>query len=157
MYIVYSYLSLCAWSGFTCTSWTDCTIFSWLFVVMGKVVPGDKDLWGQPIWTMTMLPNCNSLNLSVTLEIQHCTSKDEATFSLLKFVLTKITIFGVSIIIHHIKEANVLLSAVQEKMKTDPSAFDTFIKILRLEQAYSIKKLWLKCQAYQESITIRNL
>ena len=35
-----------------------------------------------------------------------------------------------------LKEANVLLSAVQEKIKTDPSAFDTFIKILRSEHAY---------------------
>ena len=35
-----------------------------------------------------------------------------------------------------LKEANVLLSAVQEKIKTDPSAFDTFIKILRSERAY---------------------
>ena len=34
------------------------------------------------------------------------------------------------------KKANVLLSAVQEKIKTDPSAFDTFIKILRSERAY---------------------
>ena len=35
-----------------------------------------------------------------------------------------------------LKEANVLLSAIQEKIKTDPSAFDTFIKILRSEHAY---------------------
>ena len=35
-----------------------------------------------------------------------------------------------------LKEANVLLSAIQEKIKTDPSAFDTFIKILRSERAY---------------------
>ena len=34
------------------------------------------------------------------------------------------------------KEANVLLSAIQEKNKTDPSAFDTFIEILRSEPAY---------------------
>ena len=34
------------------------------------------------------------------------------------------------------KEANVLLSAIQEKIKTDPSAFDTFIEILRSEPAY---------------------
>ena len=34
------------------------------------------------------------------------------------------------------KEANILLSAIQEKMKTDPSAFDTFIEILRSEPAY---------------------
>ena len=33
-------------------------------------------------------------------------------------------------------KANVLLSAVQENIKTDPSAFDTFIKILRSERAY---------------------
>ena len=35
-----------------------------------------------------------------------------------------------------LKEANVLLSAIQEKVKTDPTAFDTFIKILRSERAY---------------------
>ena len=34
------------------------------------------------------------------------------------------------------KEANVLLSAIQEKIKTDPSAFDIFIEILRSERAY---------------------
>ena len=34
------------------------------------------------------------------------------------------------------KEANILLSAIQEKIKTDPSAFDTFIEILRSEPAY---------------------
>ena len=34
------------------------------------------------------------------------------------------------------KEANILLSAIQEKAKTDPSAFDTFIEILRSEPAY---------------------
>ena len=34
------------------------------------------------------------------------------------------------------KEANILLSAIQEKVKTDPSAFDTFIEILRSEPAY---------------------
>ena len=31
---------------------------------------------------------------------------------------------------------NILLSAIQEKIKTDPSAFDTFIEILRSEPAY---------------------
>ena len=34
------------------------------------------------------------------------------------------------------KEANILLSAIQGKIKTDPSAFDTFIEILRSEPAY---------------------
>ena len=34
------------------------------------------------------------------------------------------------------KEANILLSAIQEKIKTDPSAFDTFIEILSSEPAY---------------------
>jgi len=34
------------------------------------------------------------------------------------------------------KEANVFLSAIQQKIKTDPSAFDTFIEILRSEPAY---------------------
>ena len=35
-----------------------------------------------------------------------------------------------------LEKANVLLSAIQEKIKTDPSAFDTFIEILRSEKAY---------------------
>ena len=142
----------------------------------------EEDLWYCPYCRMREL-----LFLDTTLSSEPCDKVDESqlhakhdqnsshvhcvllskfvcliwihmyTFSLFKFVLTKMTSFGFSITIRHIKEANVLLSAVQEKMKTDPSAFDTFIKILRSERAYSIKKLWLKCQAYQVSITIRNL
>ena len=33
-------------------------------------------------------------------------------------------------------KANILLSAIKERIKGDPSAFDTFIKILRSESAY---------------------
>jgi len=34
------------------------------------------------------------------------------------------------------KKANALLSAIQARMKTDPTTFDSFVEILRLQPAY---------------------
>ena len=43
-----------------------------------------EDIWGQPVQTR-VLPKLQP----VTLEIQHCALKDEATFPNVKFVLAK--------------------------------------------------------------------